>query len=1778
MNVRISYAANILKILLKKRRNCIFTEEAEAELCRNDVYKISDKQTKEHIRNNLKKYSAKHKLTVQESAKLFSLRPDCGFFESKKSFDHSCLTIPSALVFSAVAAAAVDSYAVFFLLSLPFMIILFELYSKIRSIQQRQKPLPCLEKTPDSSPAAVIFLNADDTDTLKARIEKHINASYNDNMRFSVLIFQKPSTVIYSRDDAVFYEKLSIFHNEIKKKHGDILSIYVIKRSYVPAKHMYECGLSELDALRAWLENDRSYFELALVPDRVTSPDAVICITGDVDLETTTADVLIRSCLHPLSRSEISGNTITFFAAETKEYVPIKHTLFSLISYGRRTLIPHINGKLSEADDMFPSQVCAVNIDAFLKLYGKSDMNFAICKEAKVYSPRQGSPVEELSAAPHISVSQLKEPLSFLSFISYLSPVSTIILIFISQALGFAAGAVLMSSAAAAYLLSVLLPFSATDGIEGADFIRRAEYYTASLAAKGIYYISLLPSLAVIRTARSIRFSLNAGELKRDSAGQFFEITLFSALGEVLALNCGGSALRVLGLLFVLAPVFTIVLTVPVQRKHRRSRIINEHISRSYKVYTDFLEKKNPVISENERYETKEGTFSPSDLGMYLCAALAYYDLEIIPLHELYMHVSDVFDIMYSLPVSDGLFYNCNYLSNSDAATESEISIKENGMLFTCLITLREGLSGIFGESDVIVKRCEAFIKRADIAHLTGKNTQISDLWDPSVFLAACFSGDRSIADKMPLSSFSEYGDAYSILYPYLFMPVYPCTETKRNIERYYHISKKRGRSGMFGATAGISIELDDNGENIYKSKTGIREFSLFDLPDDQHLSPYACFAMLGLHPSKVIASLYSFKAHGAFGKKGFYDSVSITDGIIPVRSYSLSGICASVISAANYYKNGIFIQRFSRSAFVASDLHCLRKAHNLNVRISENNLPSKQQIKNKIQNEKYDVPRICLLSGRGFTIAASDEGHIVILSDGKKISADCFDRYDMSNTSASFSVFCRADGRCFDALSGNFSYDALSVTYGRNLKTLNSKLVFALSENDCILKIRLSVKGDINDASAVLSFNTPLDFIKSDEALIYNSDIKLKIYKEGGKEGYIFCEDGICEIAVSDKDAEGYFTCDFVFEITSDSTKPFTVCPSKGLMTEAILASYFLCAGEKIITDNSYGSIRSFDFDRPLIAVKLPSPAANLILLSALSKYCAYLRSAGIDIYLAVIADECDFSAAAGYICESDFLINSSEETAKAAESYSVMFIDSEGMSSPERFFRDIMSHARRLPELRERAYMPDFFELPKGASLIGTVCFKGGENILIKTDDAENTVFSLGDSVRVVFESDRICGIYFNERKICERFLLSAATDDGDYDIIAASHTLEKNGCIALYKTRIKDSDILTEIFCDENLSSIVVRVIGRGFYPSLSVVPKAPHDDPRLIESSFSDGTVFYSSRFDEFLSENKIFVKELLRDDAENVFAVGVIPRGDERGYYKLCERYSSYSGCESPVANTSLLIIKSGCRTADHLISIRIPELFNGFYMTPDTRIYAFPYLALTDPEMLKRTIIEFALSADINAPESIVLPAALAAYYSFSGNDEFLRNVFEYGDGVKESIYLHSLRIIENYTPKSGEETFIRDRLNAAFMPLCTAMNDRTFINDDFKVFTDIRDPVIKSAILLEEGKNAAGYKALLSCIPDFSVRDPRKLSLFYYVYMFDLIGISGENGIIKIDPKLSESFPCFKMTITRGNTVYQVEANLGNKNEKVLDGIMFDGGIICDGMKHSLRITALQK
>ena len=1773
MNLRIRLTGSGRHIMYTKRKNIVITDEAEAELNRNDIYKISDVQTKKQIKYDLIRYSAKHRLPINEAAKLFALRSDCGFSERKKESVHYHLIISTALICSTITAAALDSFWLFFLLLLPFLTICFEFNLRIENQRFRHKTLPSLEKIPECPSLTAIFLKTNDIDYLKKCIEKRINTNKNKNMSFAVLIFQKPSAVIYSKDDAIFYEKLSNLQTEIKNLHGSFISIYVIKRSYDPARHIYECTLSETDALYAMLNNDRSCFELALVPDKVLVPDTVVCIAGDADISESASEALIKSALHPLNCSENCKEAVTFIAADVIEFVPIKHTLFSPIASVPQKNTHYALGILHQNDKSLPSRVCAVNTASFLKFYCNNDLNYAICEEATVCFPKPNSPIKELFAPPYISNSRFKGPAGILYLISYLSPVWTLALAIISALIRHPAGAVLFSATVASFLSDIIISFSLTDGISSASFFRRAAYYITFLSVKGIYCISLLPSLFIMRIFGTVRVFTGTAAQKKDSAGHFFLITLCSVLSGIPALSSGIFLLRFFGSLFVLAPVFTIVLTIPVGTKRRRSHIINDHLARSYEAYTEFWDRKSTIIFENEKCDSDENTFSPSELGMYLCAALAYYDLELIPVHELYVRVSDILDILYSLPTADGLFYDCNYLSTSGTADDAEISIKENGILFTCLIALCDGLSDIFGQHDITVKRCEALISRADLAHLASNDTEISDISDPSAFVATCFSGNVSISDKMPSASYSCTGGASSLLFPYLFLPVYPYTETQRNIRRYYRASKRLGKSGMFGVTSCVDIRLDDSGNNIYGKDFGIPEFAFMKVPDHQPFSPYACIAMLCLHPSKVIASLYSYKAHGALGKKGFYDSVFIDKKIKAVKSYSLLNVCASVIAADNFYNDGIFNKRFSRSPFVAPYLKCLRAAHKRPAVISETNIPAKYHVKHEKNNEKYDVPRICFLRGKSFAVAASDEEHIVLFSDGKNISSNCFDRYDMSNTSDSLTVFCRADGRCFDALSGDFSYDRLSVTYGSNHKTFSSKVVFSLSDNESVLKIKLTVKGDISDVSAVMSFNTPLDFVKSGDALVSEN---LRIYTIGGKEEYAFCEDGVCEIAVSDKDCEGYFSCEYVFEAVSDRSAYIMPYPKSGLLTESILASYFLCAGMERKTECAQ-KITNADLSRPLITAEMPSPAVNLTVISDLSKYCDYLRTAGIDIYLAVIAEECDFSSIVGFLNSSDFIITSHDDAAKNTASYSIMYIDAEGMTSPEKFFIDIMSHSRRLPALKERAVIPESIELPKGICVTGASAFKGKENILIKTVDSENAVFSLGGRLSILLESDRLEGIYYDDRKICECLLLSISADDGDYDIIASSYTIEKNGCIALYKTKINKSEIFTEVFCDERFQSIIIRVICNGCSPSLLAIPKAPCDDPRLIEHSFSDGAVFFSSRYDKFLSENKIFVKELMKCGTGAVFAVGIITNGDAQNYYRLCEKYSFSFGCESPIARASLLTVKSEYSTADHMISVNIPEQFSGSNMAPENKIYAFPYLALTEPDMLKNTIREFAPSAEISGKDSIILPAALAAYYSFTGDDSFLRDVVEFRDGIRESIYLRASRIIESFIPQSGEEAFMLGRLITAFEHLSRSMNDIILKEIDNVNVTEIHDPVIKAAYLLESGKNSDGCWTLMSCLPDFYENDPRKLSVFYYVYMYDLIGIHGENGIIGIAPKLSVLFRKFKMTLKRGNTTFHIEANLGDKNETIQDGIMINSGLVCDGRSHTLNITAAE-
>ena len=1322
----------------------------EIILTGNSFFRVVDDRTRADIRRSLYRYANLHRLTLSEAASVLASHPDCMY---------------------------------------------------------KGKYAPYLRKEINTDPGerlpkVYMIFPESEAGSIEKKIAYLTRISHENQI--GIIVVPSPSPTVFCKRDSDFAAFLSELYNRLTGRFGVSFEISVPTRGFDISKHVYRCP-EDSDSLlyRALTETDIGI----KLGGGERPPSSVILLGRNVSLSVDCVNILTRAAA--LERRRKGQNLV--ISALTEYYIPQRHTLFSAISCKYRSDAEH--------------GASIINVPGFIAAYEKRSAlpRAAVCRGAIAFVKKEHSPVRELSRLAAGEKTGLRRITTLPARLIWdttcrLFPLFTLITLMITGTLYGRTAAVFLT-------VSLLLySFYTCRGMVFGSFISAYPAVKAFLRAllaviiRYLYYITLLPSLFAACLYGEVSY-ISKGHDERavnktpGSALTFFALSVISLVFGVIALAFAKSFfLRAFALSVTLCPLFTVLLSL--ERGEKRvsvSKLILTHAKRSYKTFRDFYEKKSPRLCEGEGILLEEGEFTPSDLGLSLAAYLAYHDLEIISLSELYSRLSDLFSILEGLTASDGLFYGSYRLSDRAAGVRTRISKEENGILLCCLIALREGLADLILPGDILLKRCDALIKRADLSLLSDPKINITGYGLLSDLLAFCSLQDKETTSGAYFAkkgvALTDGGSLDQLLLPYLFLPLFPYTQAAVGIRKHIIKNRRKAFRGMWGYTLSSSPEMDFLGEHIIKPDNGMPELAVYDGSKAGYISPYACFLTLGIRPVSSLLCLMKYSSHGMLGQGGFYDSLIPGENGLPfriVRAYSLHNIAVSVIASANFQRGGIFIKRFCSSELIFPCLYRLRTKRIPIAGRSAQPLPVAKE-EDLLESGDFGVPRIRLITNGIISLAASSEGHIWLFSKERDLTCFPFNPGDMGDISSSFSVLWSADGICRDAVGGRFLSDSDGALYIKNDGESVSFLKFTLSPDSGECRMTLTGKGNFDDSGIALSFKSGMSAKAGADGLYMSSGDSL-FYVSCLSEGAEYSvEDGLCEICLLKASSGGFFSFDVLFRYTEDCIEYRRVTPiadrSGELTKSAILASYFLCAGG---TRDGRGLEReefTALFPSPTVALFTGAGAENYGMISEISDICRNMRLAGLDITLVICADDINDARLISFAGSEDILIAPDEKLSGLLRAFSVICFEKEDMISPERFLSGVMSASRRAKQY----------------------CRGGGTALggALYTDALP--VFSAGDDLlRLVCDEDGVFSLFYLETRIASEMTLSLGLEDGEHDIICSCFFAAHDRSVAVFKGMIGGEMITVGIFSDPEAEAIIIRVFAPRGRVGIDLVP--------------------------------------------------------------------------------------------------------------------------------------------------------------------------------------------------------------------------------------------------------------------------------------------------------------------------------------------------------------------
>ncbi len=498
-------------------------------------------------------------------------------------------------------------------------------------------------------------------------------------------------------------------------------------------------------------------------------------------------------------------------------------------------------------------------------------------------------------------------------------------------------------------------------------------YSISSLA-----YLSYVSLDAIVRALWRMLFSRQhmlewttaaESEKKKNTLSAYFLRMQISVWAGLLILVLTDELISdICALLFIAFPFAAYLLSKNIEKESRsfaaQKKQISEYARDMWSFFEDFVvAEDNYLPPDNYQILPKEATAhrtSPTNIGMYLVAALSARDFGFINSDELCIRLERTLSSVEKMEKWHGHLYNWYDTRTLALLHPSYVSTVDSGNFFCSLVTLREGVLEYAFENTGfldIAKRIDALVGAVEFAPLYNPKRKLFyigldpsrakfdenyyDLYMSEARLSSYFAvargeisdehwralGRHFIGDGNHIGLASWSGTAFEYFMPALFLPVYPNSMAYEGLLFAFSINKKNGAgtktdSGRYGVLWGksesafYSFDADMNYRYraIGESKLGL----VRGLEEDRVFAPYALFLMLKASVRDVLGGLSVMKEVGAYGKYGFYEAVDLTPsrvggGRATVKSHMAHHMGMSIAACANACFDDILCRRFMR-------------------------------------------------------------------------------------------------------------------------------------------------------------------------------------------------------------------------------------------------------------------------------------------------------------------------------------------------------------------------------------------------------------------------------------------------------------------------------------------------------------------------------------------------------------------------------------------------------------------------------------------------------------------------------------------------------------------------------------------------------------------------------------------------------------------------------------------------------------------------------------------------
>jgi len=532
---------------------------------------------------------------------------------------------------------------------------------------------------------------------------------------------------------------------------------------------------------------------------------------------------------------------------------------------------------------------------------------------------------------------------------------------------------------------------------------------------------------------------------------------------------------KLLGISWVLFPLFMWSVSLERQASSQigerdRERLISymgdawryfrDHVNES----THFLPPDNVQLSPT--YAVAMRT-SPTNIGMYLLSLLAARDFELIGKEEFLLRAQMTAQTLEQLSKWNGHLYNWYDLRTLSVLGGGFVSTVDSGNFVASLIAFCEGCKEYVGESSALLHVISALSRMAeetDFSALYRKDKglfavgySVSEGKFSEAFYDTFMSEARTasflavalrqvphehyfIPRRRMIGGWGRYGiaswsgTAFEYFMPVIFMPRVRRSVTDTALSYAYRMQRRAAVKGDFFGRRRRVFGISESGYFGFDGEMNYqyRAFGISALALDPTMrtgrivAPYASFLMLADGPSEVIGNLAELERFGMYGKYGFYEALDfdhgrVGGGFAVVKSYMAHHLGMSILSAANFLRDDIFVRRFLREPHMraARELTAEKRPSALRP------LPKKREalavglpveaeeavFVSEPRPSRLLSPQTALLSNNKTKIFLSSGGHIEWINGRDAVFVSDFDRFSLG---AGLRVYVNIDGIVF--------------------------------------------------------------------------------------------------------------------------------------------------------------------------------------------------------------------------------------------------------------------------------------------------------------------------------------------------------------------------------------------------------------------------------------------------------------------------------------------------------------------------------------------------------------------------------------------------------------------------------------------------------------------------------------------------------------------------------------------------------------------------------------------